>query len=46
MSHYKEMVEELCSANCIALELRAQDAVAKLRELVGPIDVELARVVR
>ncbi len=40
------MVEHLASASCIALEVRAHDAVDGLREVCGPRDVELARFVR
>jgi nucleoside-diphosphate kinase len=41
-----EGVTELCSGPCIAMELRAIDAVRAFREIVGPFDVEMAKAIR
>ena len=38
VQEYPMMVTELCSGPCIALEIRAKDAVKTFREFVGPAD--------
>lgn len=43
---YSRAVEELCSGPCIALEVRAEDAVPTFREFAGPFDVEIAQHIR
>ena len=43
---YSGHVIELCSGMCIALELRAQDAVQTFRATAGPWDVEMAKELR
>jgi len=39
-------VTELCSGSCIAMELRAVDAVRSFRDTCGPFDVEMAKAIR
>ena len=43
---YQDHVVELCSGMCVALELRAQDAVPTFRQTAGPWDVEMAKELR
>lgn len=43
---YPEMVSQLTSGPCIALEIRAQDAPHAFREMAGPSDPEIARHLR
>nr|XP_032835008.1 nucleoside diphosphate kinase 7 [Petromyzon marinus] len=43
---YGAMVQELCSGVCLALEVRGDDAVRRFRELCGPTDPEVGRVLR
>ncbi len=38
VQEYPAMVEELISGPCIAMEIRAQDAVRAFREAAGPAD--------
>ena len=38
VQEYPMMVTELCSGACIAMEIRAQDAVKTFREFTGPAD--------
>lgn len=38
VQEYPSMVTELTSGPCIALEIRAQDAVTSFREMAGPLD--------
>ena len=38
VQEYPMMVTELCSGACIAMEIRAKDAVKTFREFVGPAD--------
>lgn len=40
------MVDELCSGPCIALEVRAEDAVPTFRAFAGPYDVEIGQHIR
>lgn len=42
----QDHVIELCSGMCIALELRAEDAVSTFRQTAGPWDVEMAKELR
>jgi nucleoside-diphosphate kinase len=46
LPEYNKMAEELSNGPCIALEVRAENAVQALRALAGPHDPELARVLR
>lgn len=43
---YSSMISELASGICVAIEVRASDAVDKLRKLCGPYDVEIAKHLR
>ena len=43
---YRESVAELMSGPCVALEVRAEDAVSSFRAMCGPWDVEMARELR
>lgn len=43
---YQDAIVELCSGMCVALELRAEDAVATFRQTAGPWDVEMAKELR
>ena len=43
---FEQAVDELCSGQCIALELRASDAVLTFRQTAGPWDVDMARQLR
>jgi nucleoside-diphosphate kinase len=38
VQEYASMVGELTSGPCLALEIRAQNAVVSFREMVGPAD--------
>ena len=42
----QDHVIELCSGMCIALELRAEEAVSTFRQTAGPWDVEMAKELR
>ena len=46
LPEYNLMVEEMSSGPCIALEVRSEHAVQAMREVIGPHDPELARVLR
>ena len=46
LPEYNNMVEELSTGPCIAFEVRSEHAVQAVREVVGPHDPELARVLR
>jgi len=46
LPEYNKMAEELCNGPCLAMEVRAENAVQALRALAGPHDPELARVLR
>lgn len=46
---YQGMVQELCSGPCIALEIKPQSehlSTSKFRELIGPLNVEIAKQIR
>lgn len=43
---YVDHVNELSGGMCVALEVRAEDAVNTFRQTAGPWDVEMARVLR
>ncbi|XP_018412804.1 PREDICTED: nucleoside diphosphate kinase 7 [Nanorana parkeri] len=43
---YAEMLAELCSGPCIAMEIRGPDAPKSFREFCGPADPEIARHLR
>lgn len=43
---YNDMALGLCTGPCLALEVRAQNAVETFRETAGPWDVEMARALR
>ncbi len=40
------MIEELTSGSCVAMEVRQENVIPKLRELCGPHDPEMAKTVR
>jgi len=46
LPEYSKLAEELSNGPCFALEVRSENAVQALRELIGPHDPELARVLR
>ncbi|XP_074658553.1 nucleoside diphosphate kinase homolog 7-like isoform X2 [Tubulanus polymorphus] len=46
VAEYADMVQQLTTGPCIAMEIRAQDAPVKFREFVGPSDPEIARHLR
>lgn len=46
VAEYTGMVEELCSGPCVAMEISGDGAHARFRELVGPVDPEIARTLR
>ena len=46
VAEYNQMVEELSSGPCIALEICGTEAHGTFRELVGPTDPEIARHLR
>ncbi|XP_071993838.1 nucleoside diphosphate kinase homolog 7 isoform X2 [Engystomops pustulosus] len=46
VAEYTEMVVELCSGPCIAMEIQATDAPKSFREFSGPADPEIARHLR
>ena len=46
VAEYNQMVEELSSGPCIALEVSGDNAHGAFRELVGPSDPEIARHLR
>lgn len=46
VSEYNDMVKELTSGPCIAMEISGTNAHAAFRELVGPSDPEIARHLR
>lgn len=43
---YKEMLDHLITAPCIAMELRAESAVKTFRQTAGPWDVDMAKELR
>ena len=43
---YGEMVRELCSGTCVAMEISGDDVHERFRKLVGPVDPEIARHLR
>lgn len=43
---YNDHVVEFCGGMCVAMELRAQDAVQTFRQTAGPWDVEMAKELR
>ena len=45
-NEFTAMVDQLCSGPCIAMECRKEGAVAALRTLAGPADVEIAQALR
>jgi nucleoside-diphosphate kinase len=45
-AQYSAMIGELASGICLAIEVRAPDAVDTLRKLCGPVDVEIAKHLR
>jgi len=46
VQEYPNMVEELTSGVCVALEIRAQNAQQVFREFCGPHDPEISRTLR
>ncbi|KAM5179639.1 nucleoside diphosphate kinase homolog 7 [Mantella aurantiaca] len=45
-AEYTEMLGELCSGPCIAMEIQGKDAPKSFREFCGPADPEIARHLR
>ena len=43
---YVRWVEELSSAPAVAIEVRSETAVEQLREIAGPFDIAVARILR
>lgn len=43
---YSQIVEEITSGPCIALEARQNNAVPAMREVCGPHDPEMAKTIR
>jgi nucleoside-diphosphate kinase len=43
---YSDMVDEACMGPCIAMELRAENAVSTFRQTAGPWDVDYAKELR
>ncbi|XP_072282782.1 nucleoside diphosphate kinase homolog 7 [Pyxicephalus adspersus] len=46
VAEYPEMLVELCSGPCVAMEIRGPDAPKSFREFCGPADPEIARHLR
>lgn len=46
LPEYSQMVDEMTSGPCIALEVRQENAVQSFRQIVGPGDPEIARALR
>ena len=46
LPEYSMIIEDMTQGPCIALEVRQEDVVNKLRALVGPHDPEIAKVLR
>lgn len=42
----QEVLKNMCSGPCIALEVRGEDVVRRFRDFCGPFDVQVARVLR
>ncbi|XP_053562484.1 nucleoside diphosphate kinase 7 [Bombina bombina] len=45
-AEYSDMLVELCSGPCLALEIRGTDVPKRFREFCGPADPEIARHLR
>ncbi|CAM9269416.1 unnamed protein product [Ectocarpus sp. 6 AP-2014] len=43
---YTEVLDEMTTGTCVALEIRGQNAVGAFREAAGPWDVEMAKELR
>jgi nucleoside-diphosphate kinase len=43
---YGRMVEELAAGSCVAMEIRAENAVETFRALAGPLDPEVCQLLR
>ena len=43
---YRDMVQELCSGMCVAMEISGEDSHERFRKLAGPMDPEIARHLR
>ncbi|XP_062508899.1 nucleoside diphosphate kinase 7-like [Corticium candelabrum] len=46
VAEFNQMVVELCSGPCVAMEIRADDAPRVFRDFTGPADPEIARHLR
>lgn len=46
LPEYQKLSEEMCNGPCLAIEVRAENAVQALRALAGPHDPELGRILR
>ncbi|CAE7239851.1 NME7, partial [Symbiodinium pilosum] len=45
-AQYASMITELASGLCLAMEVRGDNVVPRLRELCGPFDIEIAKHLR
>ncbi|CAE7229261.1 NME7 [Symbiodinium sp. CCMP2592] len=45
-AQYASMITELASGLCLAMEVRGENVVPRLRELCGPFDIEIAKHLR
>lgn len=46
LTEFSAVVDQIISGPCIALEIRAEDAVQTFREFCGPSDVDIAKYIR
>jgi len=46
VNEYGDMVDELCTGSCFALEVHTENAPAKVRNFCGPSDPDIARHLR
>merc|ERR1712042_210078 len=46
VNEYGDMVDELCTGSCFALEVHTDNAPAKVRNFCGPSDPDIARHLR
>jgi len=46
VNEYGDMVDELCTGSCFALEVHTENAPAKVRNFCGPADPDIARHLR
>lgn len=46
LPEFTQMTEQMTTGPCIAMEIRQENAVRSFRELVGPMDPEIAKNLR